>query len=121
MTENSTKKSAAYIDYLNNRYEGVGAIMNNEKYTKEDLLNFLRFQDSDKTNKGFQNWETYMRIVDKIRTKGIASVLLDNNVNGTEKGAEDFGRDGGIVIYTIVKTKYGDIWVSGDRNVVYIR
>ena len=113
-------KQDIYNKHLENRYAGIELIISDDKYNEEDVKSFLRFQDSKKIHKGYQNWLTYMGIADKIRRKGISSVLTRSDVDGISKGAEDDGR-GNIIIYNIVKTKYGEIYVNGDKNVIYIR
>ena len=113
-------KQDIYNKHLENRYAGIELIISDDKYNEEDVKSFLRFQDSNKIYKGYQNWLTFMGIAHKIRRKGISSVLSRSDVDGVSKGCEDDGR-GRVIIYNIVKTNYGDIWVNGDTNVIYIR
>lgn len=113
-------KQAIFDQHISQRYAGIGNIISNDKYTEEDVRRFIRFQDSDKIYKGYQNWLSFMGIAEKIKKSGIDSVLLREDVSGTSTEVEDLG-NGHSVKYIVVKTKYGDIWVMNGRQIAYMR
>ena len=113
-------KQEIFDQYISERYEGIEKIISNDKYTEEDVRRYIRFQDSNKIYKGYQNWLSYMEIADKIKRVGINGVLMRQDVNGTSKAVEDFGF-GQIVKYTVVNTKYGNIWVMNGRQIAYMQ
>lgn len=115
-------KQEVFNQHINNRYEGIENIINDDKYTEDDVRNYIRFQDSDsRIHKGYQNWLSFMGIADKIRRVGINGVLMREDVNGTSTAVEDLG-NGHFAKYIVVNTKYGSIWVANDgRKVAYIR
>lgn len=113
-------KQEIFDQHISQRYEGIENIISNGKYTEEDVRRYIRFQDSDKIYKGYQNWLSFMGIAEKIKKSGIDSVLLREDVDGTSVGVESLER-GGYVKYVIVKTKYGDIWVTNGRQIAYMR
>lgn len=114
-------KQEIFNQHINNRYEGIDKIIADDKYTEEDVRNYIRFQDREsRIHKGYQNWLLFMGIVDKIKRVGINGVLMREDVNGTSVAAEQLEK-GGFIKYIVVKTKYGDIWVEGGgRKVSYI-
>ena len=61
-----------------------------------------------------------MGIAEKIKKSGIDSVLMREDVEGTSVGVEELER-GGHIKYIVVKTKYGDIWVTNGRQIAYMR
>ena len=113
-------KQEIFDRHISQRYEGIEKIIADDKYTEEDVRGFIRFQDSDKIYKGYQNWLSFKGIADKIKRVGISGVLMREDVSGTSTGVEDFG-SGQFVKYIVVKTKYGDIWVMNDRQIAYMR
>lgn len=115
-------KQEIFEQHINNRYEGIDKIIADDKYTVEDVRNYIRFQDSDsRIYKGYQNWLLFMGIVDKIKRVGINGVLMREDVKGTSIAVEQL-ENGSFIKYIVVKTKYGDIWVDGGgRKVSYIR
>jgi len=113
-------KQEIFDQHINQRYAGIGNIISNDKYTEEDVRRFIRFQDSDKIYKGYQNWLSFMGIAEKIKKSGIDSVLLREDVEGTSVGVEELER-GRYTKYVVVKTKYGDIWVANGRQIAYMR
>lgn len=113
-------KQEIFDQHISQRYEGIENIIADNKYTEEDVRRYIRFQDSDKICKGYQNWLSFMGIAEKIKRSGIDSVLLREDVDGTSVGVEALER-GGFIKYVVVKTKYGDIWVTNGRQVAYMR
>lgn len=113
-------KQEIFDQYINERYEGIEKIISDNKYTEEDVRRYIRFQDSDKIYKGYQNWLSYMGIADKIKRVGINGVLMRQDVSGTSTAVEDFG-NGQVVKYIVVNTKYGNIWVMNGRQIAYMR
>lgn len=113
-------KQEIFDQHISQRYEGIENIISNDKYTEEDVRRYIRFQDSDKIYKGYQNWLSFMGIAEKIKKSGIDSVLLREDVEGTSVGVEKLER-GGHIKYVVVKTKYGDIWVTNGRQIAYMR
>lgn len=114
-------KQEIFDNHINTRYEGIEKIIADDKYTEEDVVNYIRFQDSSTGQyKGYQNWLSFMDIADKIKRVGINGVLMREDVIGTSRAVEDFGR-GELVKYIVVNTKYGDIWVADGRKVIYMR
>ncbi len=113
-------KQEIFDQHISERYEGIEKIIADDKYTEEDVRRYIRFQDSDKIYKGYQNWLSFMGIADKIKRVGINGVLMREDVRGTSTGVEDFG-NGQVVKYIVVNTKYGDIWVMNGRQIAYMR
>ena len=113
-------KQEIFDQHISQRYAGIGNIISNDKYTEEDVRQFIRFQDSDKIYKGYENWLSFMGIADKIKRVGINGVLMREDVSGTSTGVEDLG-NGHFAKYIVVKTKYGDIWVANGRQIAYMR
>lgn len=113
-------KQEIFDQCISQRYAGIGNIISNDKYTEEDVRQFIRFQDSDKIYKGYQNWLSFMGIADKIKRTGINGVLMREDVEGTFRAVEDDGK-GHLIKYIVVKTKYGDIWVMNGRQIAYMR
>ena len=114
-------KQEIFNKHINQHYENVNDILNNDEYTEEDLKWYLRFRDSDRLRKTFQDWLQFRGLVNKIKRVGINGVLMRSDVSGVERGVEDYGR-GNIVKYYIVKTDYGDVWVNQDgRQIAHIR
>ena len=113
-------KQEIFDQHISQRYEGIEKIIADDKYTEEDVRRFIRFQDSDKIFKGYQNWLSFMGIADKIKRVGINGVLMREDVEGTSVGVEELER-GGYIKYIVVKTKYGDIWVMNGRQIAYMR
>ena len=113
-------KQEIFDQHIAQRYAGIGNIISNDKYTEEDVLRFIRFQDSDKICKGYQNWLSFMGIAEKIKKSGVDSVLMREDVEGTSVGVEALER-GEHIKYIVVKTKYGDIWVRNGRQIAYMR
>ena len=113
-------KQEIFDQHISQRYAGIGNIISNDKYTEEDVRRFIRFQDSDKTYKGYENWLSFMGIAEKIKKSGIDSVLMREDVEGTSVGVEGFA-NGEYIKYIVVKTKYGDIWVTNGRQIAYMR
>ena len=113
-------KQEIFDKHISERYEGIEKINADDKYTEEDVRRYIRFQDSDKIYKGYQNWLSYMGIADKIKRVGINGVLMRQDVSGTSTAVEDFGI-GQFVKYIVVNTKYGNIWVMNGRQIAYMR
>lgn len=113
-------KFEIFQKHVYERYEGIENIIGDEKYTEEDVRRYIRFQDSDKVYKGYQNWLSFMGIADKIKRVGVNGVLMRQDVEGAFRAVEDDGR-GCLVKYIVVKTKYGDIWVLNGRQIAYMR
>lgn len=113
-------KQEIFDQHISERYAGIGNIISNDKYTEEDVRQFIRFQDSDKIYKGYENWLSFMSIADKIKRVGINGVLMREDVEGTFRAVEDDGK-GHLIKYIVVKTKYGDIWVANGRQIAYMR
>ena len=113
-------KQEIFDQHISQRYEGIENIIADDKYTDEDVRRYIRFQDSDKIYKGYQNWLAFMGIADKIKRTGINGVLMREDVEGTSVGVEELER-GGYIKYIVVKTKYGDIWVMNGRQIAYMR
>lgn len=113
-------KQGIFDQHISQRYAGIGNIISDNKYTEEDVRGFIRFQDSDKIYKGYQNWLSFMGIAEKIKKSGIDSVLMREDVEGTSVAVEGLEK-GGYIKYIVVKTKYGDIWVTNGRQVAYMR
>lgn len=113
-------KQEIFDKHISERYEGIEKIIADNKYTEEDVRRYIRFQDSDKIYKGYQNWLSYMGIADKIKRVGINGVLMRQDVSGTSTAVEDFG-NGQFVKYIVVNTKYGSIWVMNGRQIAYMR
>ena len=113
-------KQEIFDQHISNRYEGIEKIIADDKYTEEDVRSYIRFQDSDKIYKGYQNWLSFMGIAKKIKKSGIDSVLMREDVEGTSVGVEGFA-NGEYIKYIVVKTKYGDIWVTNGRQIAYMR
>ena len=113
-------KQEIFDQHISQRYEGIEKIISDGKYTEEDVRRYIRFQDSDKIYKGYQNWLSFMGIADKIKMAGISGVLMRKDVSGTSTAVEDLG-NGHFVKYIVVKTKYGDIWVMNGKQIAYMR
>lgn len=113
-------KQEIFDNYINQHYENVNDILNNDEYTEEDLKWYLRFRDSDKLRKTFQDWLQFRGLVNKIKRVGINGVLMRSDVSGIRRGVEDYGR--GDVKYYIVETDYGEVWVYQDgRQIAYTK
>ena len=113
-------KQEIFDQHISQQYAGIGNIISNDKYTEEDVRRFIRFQDSNKIYKGYENWLSFMGIAEKIKRSGIDSVLMREDVEGTSVAVESLER-GGYIKYIVVKTKYGDIWVMNGRQIAYMR
>ena len=114
-------KKDIFDQHISNRYEGIEKIIADDKYTEQDVRNYIRFQEADsRVYKGYQNWLSFMGIADKIKRVGVNGVLMREDVEGTSVGVEEF-ENGTHIKYIIVKTKYGDIWVMNGRQIAYMR
>ena len=114
-------KQEIFTQHILKRYEGIDKIINDDAFNEEDVREYIRFQDSDKTiYKGYQNWLSFKGIAKKIKKSGIDSVLMREDVEGTSVAVEGLEK-GGYIKYIVVKTKYGDIWVTNGRQIAYMR
>lgn len=108
-------KQEIFNNHINQHYENVNNILNNDEYTEEDLKWYLRFRDSHKSHNTFQDWLQYRSLVNKIKRVGINGVLMRSDVIGVKRGVED------NIKYYIIETDYGAVWVTNDgRGIAYI-
>ena len=106
-------KQEIFNNYINQHYENVNDIINDDEYTEKDLKWYLRFRDSGKPHNTFQDWLQFRSLVNKIKRVGINGVLMRSDVIGVKRGVYY------NIKHYIVETDYGDVWVNKDgRDVV---
>ena len=108
--------------HLKYRYGGIETIMADDKYSEQDFKDFLNFCDWQyKAGRPqYADLSTFIMVnelKDKIRTKGIDSVLYREDVLGTNAGAEQDER-GNITKFVSVNTKYGKILVGKGNRIM---
>ena len=114
-------KEDILMKHIYSKYHDLEKVMTDEHYTEEDVKDFLEFCDRQESHDRPHNiniyaWQLFRGIVNKIKTKGIESVLMRNDVLGTGNGVEDDGR-GNIIKFISVNTKYGSILVYNGRQI----
>lgn len=72
---------------ITSKYPSYFKIKNDEKYTEEDLQNYVSFCDRS-CQKDIGSWNQYRDIVNKINKKGVASVLFNSNLTGISRSDE---------------------------------
>ena len=107
-----------FNNFIANKYKGIEDIISDEKYTTYDIVDFIRFRDSDKIKNTYQDWLAFKQIQSKISRVGINGVLMRSDVQGTHKAYDDDGR-GKITKLIAVDTDYGSILVCADGRSIF--
>ena len=115
-------KQDILFEYIKGNYGGIETIMADDKYSEQDFKDYLRFCDrqNEKGRSLYANLHTFNKVnelMEKIRTKGIDSVLYREDVLGTSAGAEK-GERGEITKFVSVNTKYGKILVGKGNRII---
>ena len=119
-------KEDVVLKHIYTKYHDLDKVMANELYTEEDVKDFLQFCDRQEShdrpyNINIYAWQLFRGIVAKIKSKGIESVLMRNDVNGTSNGVEQ-DEHGNFTKFISVDTKYGSILVYNGRQIKgYVR
>ena len=72
---------------ISSNYPDYFKIKSNEKYTENDLADYVEFCDRS-PQKDIGSWNQYKDIVNKINKKGIGSVLFNSNLTGIQRSNE---------------------------------
>lgn len=115
-------KQDILFEYIKGNYGGIETIMADDKYSEQDFKDYLRFCDrqNEKGRSLYANLHTFNKVnelMEKIKTKGIDSVLYREDVLGTSAGAEQ-GERGEITKFVSVNTKYGKILVGKGNRII---
>jgi len=102
-----------FNNFIANKYKGIENIISDEKYTTYDIVDFIRFRDSNKVKNTYQDWLAFKQIQSKISRVGINGVLMRSDVQGTHKVYDDDGRK-----LISVDTDYGSILVCADGRTI---
>ena len=100
-------------------YPGIKAILDSDSYTVEDVADYMRFC-RNANDKSIDGWKAYKEVKDKVRRKGIASVMFNSNISDVWRGKVAVQVDRGEVevpvIYVTVKN-LGTFYVFKDGMV----
>ncbi len=107
-----------FNNFIANKYKGIEDIISDEKYTTYDIVDFIRFRDSNKVKNTYQDWLAFKQIQSKISRVGINGVLMRSDVQGTHKEVDNDGR-GKITKLISVDTDYGSILVCADGRTIF--
>ena len=78
-------KRDCFNNFIANKYKGIENIISDEKYNTYDIVDFIKFRDSNILKNRYEDWLAYKQIQSKISRVGIHGVLMRSDVQGTHK------------------------------------
>ena len=85
MNTMTDKKVGLFDELMEKKYPDIAIIQADDAYSTDDLFDYVKYCDKGADFKGIKAWKDYRAIKDKVRKKGIGSIIYNDNVTFLSK------------------------------------